>query len=416
MERPHIADAPGLAWRPRKQGWAAVWLARQDVAQKGFKPSTRQLAVFESQPTEAQADDVRLACARLQREMYDFLEAKPKEFGGTVLALIAAYQTDPDSPYHAARYRTRRDIDNWCRRINAKHGTDKLADLGARDLKRWYEDTRWPEGKQGPERVASAHAMITIVRMMLSFGTAFEVEKAPRDRISECGRLKAILTELTFEKGKGRTETVSIRQSEDIAAAAEADGLASVALAQELMRRLGLRQRDVLGEWVPVSEPGVSTVLHHGQKWLRGIRWEEISASRILTHAMSKSRKGKVLEFDLTDYPEIIEKLDRIPANMRTGPVVVCERTGRPWKGNHFRLVWREMADKAGVPKGVQNRDNRAGLVTEVIAATNGNIEAARKMAGHSDGRTTAGYSRDQLATNRKTAAIVTAFRTKNEA
>ena len=410
MERPHIPAAPGLAWRPRKNSWAAVWLARS----KGFKPSTHRIGVFTAPLTDDQIIRVRGECLRLQEEMYAFVEGKPKGFAGTVLALIAAYQTDPDSPYHTARYRSRRELDNWAKRINTKNGTDKLADLGARDFKRWYEDIRWPDGKDGPERVASAHHMITAVRMMISFGAAFEIEKAPRDKISECKRLRDILSELNFEKGKTRTEVVSIRQSEDIATHAEANGLASVALAQELMRRLGLRQRDVIGEWVPVKEPGVSTVLHHGMKWLRGVRWEEISASRILTHAMSKSRKGKVLEFDLKGYPEIIEKLDRIPVAERTGPVVVCERTGRPWKQNHFRMCWRDMANLADVPKGVQNRDSRAGLITEVIDATNGNIEAARKMAGHSDGRTTAGYSRDHLATNRKTAAIVTEFRTKN--
>jgi hypothetical protein len=58
--------------------------------------------------------------------------------------------------------------------------------------------------------------------------------------------------------------------------------------------------------------------------------------------------------------------------------------------------------------------DSRAGGITETIEATGGNLEAARKQAGHSDIKTTQGYSRRVLRSNSQTAEIVTNFRTKN--
>jgi integrase len=393
-----------------------VWLARQDIAKKkGFRPSTHQIGVFASPLTDEEIKRVRAECLRLQKEMYAFAENKPKVFGGTWLALISEYQTDRDSPYQTARYSSRKNFDHFATKIAGKIGATKLADTGARDFKKLYEDIRWPEGKDGPDRVSSAYHAITYVRMMLTFGTTFEIEKLPREQ-SHCARLRVILSDLDFENVKARTETLTLRQSEDIAKFADADGHSSIALTQVMMRHLGLRQKDVIGEWVPVKEPGISDVTWHGRKWMRGIRLEEISSGLILTHAMSKSRTGKVLEFDLNAYPEVAERVRAIMATRSRGPLVICERTGRPWKQNHFRQVWRTFAGKASVPKHIQNRDSRAGAITEVITATNGNLEAARKMAGHSDIRTTQGYSREQLETNRKTAAVVAEFRAKNGA
>ncbi len=121
MNKPQIPDAPGLAWRQRKNGWAAVWVARADLVKKGFQPSTRQIAVFDHVPTDAEAYDVRAACVAFQEEMYGIKAAKET---GTVRALIDAYQTDPDSPYHAARYQSRRGFDFFLRHIAARKGGD----------------------------------------------------------------------------------------------------------------------------------------------------------------------------------------------------------------------------------------------------------------------------------------------------
>lgn len=417
MDKPHILDAPGLAWRPRKNGWAAVWLARQDIASDGFKPSTRQIAVFERPPTEAEEIEVCAACVKFQEEMREFGHAKPKMFAGTLRALFAAYQTDPDSPYQTMRYKTRKHTDSLLRRIDAKHGTMRLVDIGVREIKHIYNGFRWPDGKEGRELVSTGHAVMTALRMAVSFGMTFEVEKAPRDRISECARIRAVLSELKFENAAPRTEAMTLRQCEDIIEAAHRLGFPSMALAQALQFDLRTRQGDIIGQWVPVTEPGISVIPPSaGRKWLRGLRHEEISSTWELDHPIAKSRTGKRLQRDLRMYPMALAELEHIPADKRTGPVVICEITGRPWKQNNFRIRWREIATAAGVPNSVFNMDSRAGGITETIEATGGNLEAARKEAEHSDQKMTARYSRRKKQANNETAVIVADFRAKNKA
>ena len=406
MDKPTIVDAPGLAWRARKNGWAAVWLARQDIAKAGFKPSTCQIAVFEQQPDEDQAQRVRATCVRLQEEMYTFGTAKPKVFDGTVRALIHAYQSDPDSRFHGMRYRGRLRIAALVKRVDDLFGTAKLADLGARDFNNWYAAIRWPDGKDGRDITTTAHAAMTAVRMVFKFGAVYEISP-------QCARLKAILSGLVFENGKSRSEAMTLKQCKDLIAAAHSMGFPSIALAQAIQFDLCLRQKDVIGEWVPVSEPGMSAITRHGYKWLSGLRWEEITADMLVSHKMSKSRTGKVLEFDLKVYPMVMHELARIPVEQRFGPVVVNEATGRPWKQNNFRIRWRQAATAAGIPVNIWNMDSRAGGTTETIEATGGNIEAARKQAGHSNSKTTQRYSRGDLKSNNDTAVL--RYRGRNE-
>lgn len=414
MDKPNIGPgAVGLGWRPRRNAWAAVWLARQDIARDGFKPATHQIGVYTSQPTEEEAKAIVAECDRLQREMYAFVERRPKQFDGTIRALVSAYQTDPDCTYQTMRFRTRRDTDAMLRRLVEKYGKVKLRDLDVREFKHWYESFRWPDGKDGRELVATGHAMMTTVRMVIGYGRLFEIEKAPRDKVSECARLKEVLSDMSFEVVKPRTEAMTLRQCEDIIAAAHAAGLPSIALAQALQFDLRARQKDIIGEWVPVSEPGISVINpYHARKWLRGLRHEEISSTMVLNHPASKT--GKMIERDLTLYPMVMAEIDKIPAERRTGPIVVCELTGRPWVQNHFRVKWRDIATKAKVPTSVYNMDSRAGGITETIEATGGDMEAARKEADHATPEQTANYSRRKRQSNDSTAAKVLDFRAKN--
>ncbi len=389
-----------------------MWLARQDIAKKGFKPSTRQILVLEQPPTEAQETAIRTACVKFQEEMYEFGHERPRVFDGTLRALVSAYQTDPDSPYRGLEYHGRREFDTHAKHLVLEHGHLRLAEMTARDFKRIYELARWPAGKdESPGKVSLAHKRIGMVRRMVSFGMAFEIDPA-------CSRLRPILTELRFENGKARTESMTLRQCEDIIAAAHQLELPSIALAQAIQFDFRIRQRDVIGVWLPETEPGISTIpARRGQKWLRGMRHEEISSTMLLSHPISKSRRhGKMLERDLTLYPMVMAEYERIPLERRAGPLVICELTGRPWKSSNFRQRWRAAAKLAGVPKALWNMDSRAGGITETIEATDGNLEAARKEAKHSKLEQTARYSRRERQSVDDTAAKVLDFRTKNKA
>jgi hypothetical protein len=419
MDKPRIEGALGLAWRPRKNGWAAVWLARQDMAKKGYKPTTRQISVHTNALTDQDEIAITTKCLAFQEDMIKWNGDReaPKVFGGTVRALINAYQTDPACRYQKMRYNGRRHTDALCKRIDAKWGLLKLTDLGARDFDGWYADIRQPKVSGGRERISTAHAAMTVVRMMFSFGAAYEVEKTPRGQISECQRLQGVLAKLKYENGKPREEAMTLRQCEDIIAAAHAavPPMPSIALAQALQFDLRIRQRDAIGEWIPATEPGISVIPHRrNRKWLRGIRWEEISSTMVLQHPASKT--GKVIERDLNLYPMVMAELMKIPVEKRSGPVVISELTGRPWKNNNFRDHWRKIATAAGLPKSTYNMDSRAGGITETIEATGGDLERARKEADHSDQAMTARYSRQKRESNNETAVIVADFRAKNRA
>ena len=84
-------------------------------------------------------------------------------------------------------------------------------------------------------------------------------------------------------------------------------GRPSIALAQAFCSYGKLEQKDVIGEWVPKSEPGESDVLSAIEKWLRGIRWEEIDENLVLRHPTS--RDGKIVELNLQEIPELLAEI-----------------------------------------------------------------------------------------------------------
>ncbi len=334
----------------------------------------------------------------------------PTKFNGTVASLVRAYRTDPDSPIHKIRHASRQNYIWFCNLIDKDHGAKKLADLGAREFDRWYAD--WCNNNT----VSIAYAAMKIWRLVLRFGTRFEIEKTAGLSTTECLRLRMILVDTEFDNVAARTETLTRDHCLAVRSAAHAKGLASIAMAQAFQFELTLRQKDVVGEWVPLDEPMLSDVTYRGTKWIRGLRWEEIDANMILKHQMSKARKAKILEFDLKLYPMIMEEIGRISVQKRAGPIVVSEITGRPWKQPGFRQQWRDIATAAGVPKTVKNMDSRAGGTTETIDVTDGNLEAARKQAGHSNIATTQRYSRGALQSNSKVAVLRAGISPKNEA
>jgi integrase len=76
-----------------------------------------------------------------------------------------------------------------------------------------------------------------------------------------------------------------------------------------------------------------------------------------------------------------------------SGPMIVCERTGRPWWDTKFRTRWRQIARACGIPDAVQNRDSRPGAATEAELA-GAPKETVQRLLGHSRAETTEIYLR----------------------
>lgn len=388
--QPRIENAPGLVLRARKAGWAAIWQARHDLIQRGYPIKQLALELIGDEPTDEQRAYISDKCISLQADMLAWGHGGTPTLGmfdGTLGSLIDCYQTDADSAYRKARYRTRLNYDSLCRRVMRDHGDELLADIKARLLLRWHED--WI--KSG---IPTAHSLMGMLRIAFGFGVTM-LESA------ECERLCGVLHHMKFPMGRPRKERMTAEQANAIRAKAHEMKVPEIALAQALQFECTLRQKDVIGEWVPMEEPGMSLTTHNGMKWLRGLRWEEIDANLTLRHTTSK--KDKDIEVDLHLAPMVLEELARfggmLPAN---GPIIVKEH-GRPYRTQNFREQWRKVATAAGVPKNVWNMDTRAGAITEATDA-GADLEHVRHAATHSNINMTQRYSRGGIE---KTAGVM---------
>lgn len=138
-----------------------------------------------------------------------------------------------------------------------------------------------------------------------------------------------------------------------------------------------LSQKDVIGEWVPLSEVGASDIIKpsgdnlwsrrrnsKGGKWLPGLLWSQIDESLILR----RREKDGDIEFDLKVAPMVLEELalySRTPIARLTraalptsGPMILCEVTGWPYLTAEFRRKWRILAKDAGVSDTIKNMDS----------------------------------------------------------
>ena len=229
-----------------------------------------------------------------------------------------------------------------------------------------------------------AHANIGMLRTLFGFGSSILENE-------ECTRLKGVLSGMAFEMPKARSERLTAEHVNLIRAKAWEMGRPSIALAQALQFECMFRQKDIIGEWLPIREPGISDVQQDGYKWLRGIRWEEIGPDMVLTHVTSKRQKE--IRVNLRNAPMVMEELARLGERPSKGPVIVCEADGFPWTAVLFRKWWRKLADAAGIPKTVRNMDSRAGAISEATDA-GADLEHVRHAATHSNISMTQRYSR----------------------
>lgn len=389
--KPRVEGAPGLIWRRDKKDkkWEALWRARTDIIDMGFRPKNKTLWSGTDQPTEKEADYIADQCRRMQDEMLAFgRDHQPNitPFDGTLRSLVNCYQTDKDSSYHKKRYHVRRQHDADLRRLVSQHGTEQLHDINARLLLAWHKEWLGPEGV----KVAMAHAFIAHLRTCFSFGATLLEDR-------ECERLCGVLSKMRFPMPKARVSTLTADMAIAIRAKAHERGWIFIALAQAFQFELMLRQKDVVGEWLPLSEPGISDCIAKGKKWLVGLRWEEIDQNMILKHVTSKRQKEIVIDLKLAgmvleEFRAIYGTVDRseLPAS---GPVILCEINGLPYTSFEYRRKWRKVATAAGVPKTVKNMDSRAGAISEATDA-GADLEHVRHAATHSDIAMTQRYSR----------------------
>jgi len=297
-------------------------------------------------------------------------------------ALIHAYKSDPMSRYQEIRYATRQNYDGLLRRWERDHGHEAITSLNGRRLRELHAEYLGAEGK----KVVIAHGMIGMLRTLVGYGfTMLDSE--------ECRTVKELLSSLKFKMGKPRKSAIQPQQVLNFIKKAHELDRPSMALAQAIQFSFGWRQKDVIGEYVPLDEPGEAFAIKDDMKSIRGLHWREFDSSLIVRHVTSK--KDKAVEVDAKLCPLVMRELGRLPDGqiLRGGPVVVCEKTGLPYTAINFRRTWRAIARAAGIPDHVFNMDNRSGRISQafLLGATSSSV---RKMATHSQQSQTDKYDR----------------------
>lgn len=404
FDAPRFENAPGIVVRKRLDGtFNAFWQARSEHVHRGFRPKMMPLWRG-TEPSDADRAWISDRCNEYQTDMLVFgrgglpleQQAAIKLYDGTIRTLVECYKADEDSPYQKLRFRSRETYGHFLKRIVEDHGDKRVKDIDAREVLRWYKD--W--SKRG---VAMAHGLIGHVRSALTYGATLL-------KCKDCRELKIVLADMRFAQAKPRDAALTADMAIAIRKAAHDAGLPSMALAQAIQFDCMLRQKDVIGEWVPIDEPGLSETHHSGMKWLRGITWEEIDENLLLRHTTSKRQKD--IEIRLSDAPMVMEELAKIERKAK-GPVIEYEATGRPYSTPQYRQTWRKLANACGIPKNIRNQDSRAGAITEASEAGIP-LEHIKHAATHSDIQMTARYSRNAADKTAEVLKLRVAHRNKS--
>lgn len=391
--------APGLKRMKRHNGRVDLyWVADEKLVREGYLPKTVRL--FGEWPSP----EIAARCAILQAEMLEWAAgrepARNPSLPGTLGWVCRAFETDPDSPLHEKRQDTRIFYARYIKLIVAKAGDVSLADIIGRDVRRWHKEWLADLGARG------AYACIQTLRRVVSYGC--ELRNADAIELAE------VLSRTEFRAPKARKKRPTYDQVVAFRAAAHAAGRQSIALAVTLQFELGLRQKDVIGEWIRPSaeerERIEGAITDGPWVWAWGLTWSHIDANMILEKPTSKSNGSEVATHDLKRYAEVLAEL---PAR-GVGPVILDEVSGRPWKKAHFSRTFRKIAKTAGWPDDVWNMDSRAGAVSEAFEAGAEPADVMR-TATHTQMSTTMLYNRGAVVQSSRVAELRAARRRKPE-
>lgn len=403
-------QSPGLKWRPRKNGPDVPgWYASTTAIKAGYPVKFVNLSSLADRPTLL----VERA-KRLQAEMSLWMSKRefPKsEFDGTFKSLLEIYQRDPKSSFNTTlKPGGVRLYTTYLRKLIEHIGPLRVDLCDGRDVMGWFEIWRKAGDGSTRDQLSVARVCMAILRAATSFGI---ICRAPG-----VIDFKMILSELEFESLPGRTQAPTAEQIIAVRAAAHAAGEPLRALAYAIQFETTLRQWDVIGQWIPMSDSKPSTVHHRGKKWI-GLTWAAIDDKLILAKVRpTKTENSTEVEvsFDLSVCPMVTEELAHIPMDERVGPLIVKKPHRRPYIHDDFRTQWRLDAAAAGLPRAMWNRDLRAGGVTEG-GKSGASRDDRRTVAGHSQEDQTQKYERGtvSLEAHRRIMAARSAFREKKE-
>jgi hypothetical protein len=337
------AQAPGLRWHP-KTG-KPIWRASKAAIKAGYPVKNVPLAAFTYDTTVLEA-----RCHRLQAEMNDWLAGRRERvsvFDGTIASLINFYQTDKESPYHALEPASRHPYDVYARMIAETVGKRRIDALDGRDLKRWWNEWSAPVKEGGKPRLAAARMAMIVLKTALAFGIAC--------RKPGCAELKEIITNARFIKAlRPRSEAPTAAQIAAARAAAHELGHPEAAFAYALQFEGSMRQWDVIGKWVPLSDKRPSPIIDGNKKWL-GPMWSQVDDDLILRYTPAKTQftTGARGTVDFRECPMVMVELSKLPEGARRGPLIINPKN---WPALHATTLCRSLAQRCQQGRYCQHR------------------------------------------------------------
>lgn len=398
-------QSPGLKWRPRKNDPDVPgWYASETAIEAGYPVKYANLKQLADSPVLL-VDRAK----RLQAEMLLWLSGQQDlsgEFDGTFKWLLESYQKDPDSTFNTSiTDGTRDSYAVYIPKLIAHIGALRIDHCDGRDAIKWF--ALWRIGPNGKDQLGAARMALAVLKNAISFGIIC--------RKAGCKAFQDVIAELEFERLPNRTQAPTAGQITDTRKAAHAAGHPERALEYALAFETELRQWDIIGRWLRMSDKRPSTVLAYGKKWI-GLTWAVIDESLILTRVKpSKTENTTAIEgsFDLSVCPMVCEELKHWPESSRVGPLIVNPKTSLPYIRHTWRNGWRADFAAAGLPVKIWNRDIRAGGSTE--GSKSGTAPGDRqKLHMHADKESTKIYDRDMVEAHRRDMQNRVAFREKN--
>jgi len=393
--------SPGLKWRKRIGGDVPYWFADSAATKSGFPIKSRNLAHLVGHPAQ-----ILEQAQILQREMLAWMSGDRGgagvRFDGTFKTLFEIYETDSESSFNnKIKKHSRSSYAVYLRKMIVHIGQRRIDECDGRDVRKWFK--QWKDGSG----LGAARMALAVLKAAISFGVMC--------RIRGCAEFQAVLSVMEFERLPSRTFAPTAAQITLARQAARESGRPLVALAYAIQFETTLRQWDVIGQWVDLDDPRPSAVLAYGKKWI-GPTWTAIDNNLIMAKVKPTKTEDTTeitVSFDLSVCPMVCEELELIPHEKRTGPLIVNTDTGLPFIRHTFQNAWKADFKVAGMPKGMWNRDLRAGGITEGGKA-GASKDDRRKLAGHSKEETTEIYDRDQVEAHRRVMKARKQFREKN--
>ncbi len=185
------SEAPGFRKRKRANGEIAMYWVATAVSRDTKQFPLRTVRLHGDEET------ARERCRILTSELREWLagtsdQGPAPRFDGTIGRLIEIYQVDEDSPYRALRPNTCKSYDYNLRLLAKAVASKSVAGLTRKDFSRWHREFAKPAADGGEPRIRRAHGVMTMLRLLLSFGVSM--------RFVGCRDAQEVLNEIKFPR------------------------------------------------------------------------------------------------------------------------------------------------------------------------------------------------------------------------